>query len=171
MGNTCAFCQKPKVVLECGLCQSSLCKACTQFVEEDYFSFMPYVPEEISHQTYCSGCFDTQIVPAQNEYNQNMERAKDIMVFDKKQGKETRNIKRLEDPVTVTDCADENETILRLAFIAAIKNYNAVVDMEVVSKKIQHGSYKKMVWSGTAIPTQVDEKKLIKDRASWHNPN
>lgn len=93
------------------------------------------------------------------------------MVFMKAQFKETRLIKRLEDPISVVACADYDETLLRLAFRAAQLNYNGIIDVDITSKKVRTGNYQTSVFSGTAIPANVREDKLIKDRSNWSSPN
>lgn len=93
------------------------------------------------------------------------------MVFMKAQFKETRFIKRLEEPVKVAECADYDETLLRLAFQAAQLNYNGVIDVDITSKKVRTGNYQTSVFSGTAIPANVREDKLIKDKSNWSSPN
>jgi hypothetical protein len=100
-----------------------------------------------------------------------MEKARNILVFMKKQGKETRLIRRLEDPVRVLNCPDHDQTLMRLAFFAAQKNYNAIIDVDLVCEKVRTGSYQTLKWSGTGIPAHVDDDKLLKDRSLWQNPN
>lgn len=167
----CTRCQKPKANLNCGICQCNLCKNCAQFLEEGRFSFLAQVPEELSHGIYCDLCFSEKVSPALFEYDELMEKAKNILVYDKKQGKETRLIKRTEKPFKVVDCPDHDETILRLAFFAAKAGFNAIIDVDVTSEKVKHGSYQNMKWSGTAIPANVDESRIPKDRSIWQNPN
>lgn len=100
-----------------------------------------------------------------------MKQAKDVQVFLNTQGKESRLIKRYEDPVLVTECRDHDETLLRLAFLAAEKGYNGLVDVAIVSKKIREGSYQKSVWQGSGIPATIEENKVIKSRSFWQDPN
>ncbi len=100
-----------------------------------------------------------------------MAAAKEIMVFMKAQNKETRFIKRLEEPVSINECADHNEAILRLAFFAAELDYNAIIDVNIISKKVKIGNYQTTIYSGTAIPAHVREDKLIKDKSNWSKPN
>ena len=157
--------------MECGICHSSICKSCTQFLDEDSFSFLASVPENLSHLAYCGPCFDLHVAPAQADYNETMEKAKDISVYNKKQGKETRLIKRLEEPVHVDDCDDYEETILRLAFLTVKANYNSLVDMDIVSKKVKTDGYQSTKFSGTGIPAHVTVDRLVKDRSNWQNPN
>ncbi len=168
---TCCTCQKPKANLVCEICESHLCKYCAQFTDEETFSFLPEIPPDLRHTTYCGPCYNDKVAPALADYLKTMEAAKEIMVFDKKQGKETRLIKRLEDPISVSDCADESETVLRLAFLAAQKKLNAIVDVDLSSEKIKNGSFRTTKWRGTAVPCYVNPEKLLKDRALRQNPN
>ena len=167
----CCTCQKPKANLVCEICQSPVCKYCAQFTDEETISFLPQLPSELEHTTYCGPCYNNTVAPALEDYMQTMKAAKEILVFDKKQGKETRLIKRLEDPISVSNCADENEAILKLAFLAAQKKLNAIVDVDLSSEKIKNGSFRTTKWRGTAIPCYVKPEKLLKDKALRHNPN
>lgn len=167
----CSVCQKPKATLDCGLCQCSICKYCAQILEEDAFSFSAQIPQDLSHQVYCGPCFDGQIASEIEKYNQIMEKAKDIQVFFTTQGKETRLIKRTEDPIQVLHCKDRDETILRLAFLAAQAGFNGIIDVNIVSEKIKNGHYQTSQWSGTAVPAHVKPEKLVRDKSIWHNPN
>ncbi|MBC7742525.1 MAG: hypothetical protein H7061_10020 [Bdellovibrionaceae bacterium] len=168
---TCYLCHKPKATLYCGACTEAICKGCAQFLNDDTFSFLARIPASLKHTTYCEPCFHNTVEPELAAYNRILERAKNIMVFSKTQSKETRLIKRIEDPVKVIDCPDHDETILRLAFFAAQANYNAIVDVELVSEKVKNGSYQTSKWAGVAIPAQVNDAKLLKDRSSWSDPN
>lgn len=44
--------------------------------------------------------------------------------------------------VTVTDCSDKEEAVLKLAFLAANQNLNALIDADICSKKIRTGTDK-----------------------------
>lgn len=167
----CQSCHKPKASLECGLCSSAICKNCAQFNDEDQFSFLAEIPQELSHSTYCVSCFDEKVAPALAQYNETMELAKDVLVYSKTQTKETRLIKRKEQPVHVVGCKDHDETILRLAFLAAKAGHNGIIDVQLSSEKIKNGSYQTMRWSGTGIPAHIDSKKIPRDRSLWQNPN
>ena len=169
--SNCSTCNKPKANLICGICGDSLCKKCTQVVDENYFSFLLKVPKDLAHTAYCGTCFDQKVSPEIAKYNELMVAAKNTIVFMKAQFKETRLVKRFEDPVRVVDCADHDETILRLAFQAAAKKYNAIIDVDIISKKVKTGNYQTTVFSGTGIPANVREDKLIKDRSNWSSPN
>jgi hypothetical protein len=167
----CYLCQKTKANLTCGLCAETICKSCTRFLNEDRFSFLKPIPKQLSHTTYCEPCFHNTVEPEFEKYDDVIQQAKSILVFSKTQGKETRLVKRLEDQVRVDDCADEDETILRLAFFAAQAGYNAIVDVDVTSEKVRTNNYQTLKWTGTAIPAHVMESKLIKDRSMKTYPN
>ena len=168
---SCCICQKPKTTLVCGVCQQDTCKSCTVFLEADQFSFLQVKPDFLSHPAFCSVCYTEKVSPEVTMYNETMEAAKNIAVFEITQGKETRLIKRKEAKLTVTDCPDKNETMLRLAFLAAQKGFNSIIDVDIKPKKIKEGKYQHTMWSGTAIPANVTDSRLVKDRSIWSNPN
>jgi len=167
----CSSCDKPKAKLECGLCHCALCKSCTQFVEEGFFSFLAVVPEDLTHTAFCMTCYQTKVVNEIEAYEADMEKAKDIIVFEKDQGKETRGIKRLEDPLVVTDCLDSKEVMMKIAFRAFKAGFNGIVSFEANATRERNGSYHKVTWRGSAIPAHIDVSKLPKDKSLWHNPN
>lgn len=168
---SCCSCFKPKANLVCGICEDTICKKCTQFIEENSFSFRKKISAELSHTAFCETCYTQKILPELNAYNEMMEQAKNIMVFMKAQFKETRFVKRLEDPISIAECSDYDEIILRLAFKAAEMNFNGIIDVDVVAKKVRTGNYQTSVFSATAIPANVREDRLIKDRSNWSHPN
>lgn len=171
MNLTCITCSKSKPTLECGHCKEALCKNCAHFLEEDEFAFLSTIPKDLSHSVYCHSCFEGQVATELANYNDTMEKAKELSVFFKKQGKETRLIRRIEDPISVATCDDYNECLLRLAFMAVQSGHNAIIDVEIVSQKVRNGSYQLTRWSGTAVPAQVRDSQLVKDRSIWQNPN
>lgn len=169
--NVCVTCNKSKATLQCGLCACATCKYCAQILDEQAFSFLPQIPETLSHQVYCATCFHNEISDALNDYNDTMERAKEIRVFFKTQSKETRLIKRLEPPFLIENCADEEETVMRLAFLAVKAGFNSLIDVHLKSEKVRIDGYQTLKWTGTAVPANVQDKNLLKDRSIWSNPN
>lgn len=166
MTTPCSSCQKLKAGLHCGLCECTLCKACTQFVDEETFSYLPKLPKELAHQTYCAGCYEQKVRPQIDLYEANMKRARDIVVFSKKESKITRLVKRLEPALHAENCLDEQEATMRLAFLAVLQEFNVLIDFEVRSEKVKNGSYQKLVWKASAIPVNIDVDKLPKMRQS-----
>ena len=168
----CVTCHKPKATLVCGICACSVCKYCAQIMDDGAFSFMAKVPEKLKHQVFCGPCYDTEVAGELQTYNETMERAKEVQVFFKDQSKETRLIKRPErKPYRISDCADHDETVMRLAFLAAQANYNALIEVDVVSEKVRQNSYQTHIWSGTGMPANVEARRLIKDRSFRSYPN
>jgi hypothetical protein len=167
----CMSCQKLKANLTCGICHCSICKSCTQFLDQDFFSFQPNTAEELKSGTFCGDCFENKVRPEIEKYEKAMALAKDIIVYEKKQSKESRLFKRLELPVIVEQCADREETLLRLAFLAVQRGFNAIIDVDIKAEKVRTGSYQTSVFSGTAIPSYVDLSRIIKDRSTWSHPN
>lgn len=132
---------------------------------------MPKVAPELQHSTYCGTCYDSTVAPALEKYNALMEQTKNTFVFMKAQAKETSRIKRLENVVEVVNCPDYDETLLRLAFFAAHLKYNAIIDVDIIAKKVINGTRQTTVYSGTGMPADVLESRLIKDRSNWSSPN
>lgn len=159
---TCSTCLKSNATFICGLCQQSVCKKCAQFLDPDAFAFLEQKPGITAHNTFCRSCFDLQVVPEINAYEQTMEDARNIHVFFKGQGKEIKalNIQRPDLLLEVKDCVDHNETVLRLAFLAAKRKYNVILDVETQSEKVHDGSYHTLKWHGKGIPAHGEPDKL-----------
>jgi len=126
---------------------------CCHDIGEDYFSFLAKVPEELSHGYYCNDCFVDKISNELDSYNDTLESAKGMDVyFKKKHSRETHYFKRAPKTIVVKDCRDYDEMILRMAFLAAQLKYDTIIDIETSSCKEYDGSYKTLLWSGTALP-------------------
>jgi hypothetical protein len=151
----CATCQKPKAHFLCGVCQEAICKQCVHFLEEGSFSFLKKIPDDLNKSTYCGSCFEERVVPELKDYDHVMTLAREVSVFLKSQGKETRLIKRLEDPIRVTDCADKEEILLRLAFLTVQAGFDTLVDVEITSEKVREGGYQRSKWQASGVPARV----------------
>ncbi|MFM6928839.1 MAG: hypothetical protein ACKOX6_10275 [Bdellovibrio sp.] len=158
---TCCVCQKTNATLHCGICKEDVCKKCAQFLEDGQFSYMTSIPADFRHTTYCGPCFDQKVTPALAEYEAMLEKAKGIVVFYKADSKETRHFRRIEKPYKVTDCADKDEVMMRLAYQTAEAGFNSILDVEVSSKKVLNGTYKTSTWSGVGIPAQITSKRFL----------
>lgn len=167
----CSHCGKKKSPYQCGVCNDTLCKSCVQFMPDGAFQFLTFRPKEISHNWYCSVCFDQNVGTALVTYEEIAARAKGVSVFDISQGKETRFVKRLEKPIVIESGLDQHDITMRLAYMAAEKNFNSLVDVNIKATKVRDGSYQTTAYSGTGIPTNVDDRKLMKDRSLWTDPN
>jgi len=132
---------------------------------------MSQVPQAATHSTYCRACYEAQVLPVVHAYDEVMARARDIRVYFKLQSQETRTIKRKARPVQVQDCVDYHEAVLRLAFLAAETGHNAIVDADIISRKVKNQSYQTTLWNGTAMPVHLDAKRLAREVPELDNPN
>jgi hypothetical protein len=171
MSSGCAICNKLKTTLDCAICESRICKSCAEFITSVTFQYIDIIPPKMEHTSaFCTQCYATDVLPAIEDYQGIVELAKNIRVFDKTQTKETRLIKRLEDPVTVEHCVDAKEATMKMAYIAAKRNFNSIVDVEIKTFKIRNGTYQTSDCTGVCVPVNVSDDKLIKDR-SFTDPN
>jgi hypothetical protein len=116
------------------------------------------VPEDLAHPSYCGPCYDEKVAPALASYASAMEQARELGVFYKNE----RNLpahRPLNKMVKVENCPDRKETLLRLAFFAAEQSCNALVNVELISKKVRNAGYQKTIWSGTGFPAHVFVKR------------
>lgn len=156
----CAQCRLPKAPYQCECCQSSICKNCLQTLKKDSFAFLGNIPKDLSFRNYCNSCYDEKVSPALFEYQNNLAKARNVNVFFKTQSEETRLMRRAEKPLKVSDCNDKNETLLRLAFLAAQANFNTLIDVVLTAEKVRMQAYQTTKWSGSGVPLNYDEAKL-----------
>ncbi|OFZ11205.1 MAG: hypothetical protein A2Z20_10955 [Bdellovibrionales bacterium RBG_16_40_8] len=153
----CFFCSKNKTAICCDACKLASCKHCSYFIDKDNFEFMSMLPKKLINKTFCPDCYSKGINKEIDEFHDILRRAKAVNVYSKKQGTETRFFRRIEKPVKVENYDDRNEALLHLTFLAAQKGFDTVVDLDLKSKKVNlDGNYKKLVWSGTAVPIKVN---------------
>lgn len=158
--NICCVCQKPKAKLECGICHSSVCKKCVQFVEESAFSYYEVIPKNLNHTTFCGPCFTESVVAEIAKYDDLIEQAKAVSVFYKDQGKETRRMPRENKTYQIKACADREEVVMRLAFLAVLNGYSTLVDVDIQHEKVRDGSYQTSLWHASAVPVKLEPEKL-----------
>jgi hypothetical protein len=156
----CMSCRKPKANLECGLCEDAICKKCSQFLDSRTLSFMPILSDDLKHANYCGNCFDETVAPVLSEYEEIMDRARGVFVFFVTQRKEIPLIKKEREVFKIENCPDRNETILRMAFLAAKMDCNGLIEVEVQSEKVRDGAYQTSKWRGSGMPAKVDGAKI-----------
>jgi len=156
---TCSSCDKNNTDLVCGLCEAPTCKTCATFVDEDSFDFFNMIPVSLQNKAFCQGCFANQVSTEIEALKVLLKKARQVNVYRKEQGTETRFIRRIQKPIRVMDCQDEQETLLRLAFLATQQGFSTLVDVEIQSRKIGEGRYKKYVFDGTAVPVETKNHK------------
>lgn len=164
---TCSICRQTHSSLKkdyrCGICADLLCKKCARTHHESFFSFLQTIPEKLTHQIYCDPCYQKHVAPEMESYTETMARAKNLFVFEKKM----KNVPVMEcskQKLSVKDCVDRKECILRLAFLAAKLSFNAIMNVEVSSQKMRNAGYQHTLWNATGHPAHVDETRL----RDWH---
>jgi len=100
-----------------------------------------------------------------------MQAARQIDIYFKDQGKETRLMRREGEPFIINECADREELILRLAFLGALNGFSTLVDVDIVGKKVREGSYQTTIYRGSATPANARPNQIPKDKSIRHNPN
>jgi hypothetical protein len=161
---TCGACGASKAPHTCGICAKTVCKSCLEYVDTEAFSFSE-APTHLRQGSYCTACFDEQVVPAQARYDELMEKAKDVYFLTRAYPGFVPVLKRHKKRVSVAECEDRRETILRLAFQAAELGFNAIIEADVDSAKVRlggkhKGSYQTSTWAGSAVPALIDAVQL-----------
>lgn len=157
---SCSSCRRSGAPQACELCEAALCKGCVQFLDAGTFSFRAEVAPELRFSKYCPACFSEKVEPELEAYRETLDRAREVFFFFKTQRKPLPVLTRSKETIRVTDCADRDETILRLGFQAAERGFNAVLEGEVIATKVRDGAYQKSLWKGSGVPAQVDAEKL-----------
>ena len=121
---------------------------------------MEKIPEPLTHPHYCPECFGSQVAEPLTRYQEVLSAAREAFVFFVTQRKGVPVLKKDKVPVRAEGREDRDEVILRLAFQAAEKGHNAIIECDVKSEKKRNAGWQKMLWSGTAFPATVDVAKL-----------
>ncbi len=159
----CLSCRKRAGTYKCVSCENSVCKPCSESLGDPLFISLESIPTEQVAGRFCGTCFDRDLAPRLEAYRETLEAAKQVYIFFKTQRKHIPLIRKSKVLVKVDECPDRDETILRLAYFAAKEEYNAVVDVDVVGKKIRAaGSTKTANWKGSGYPAVVDGAKIAR---------
>jgi uncharacterized protein YbjQ (UPF0145 family) len=137
-----------------------MCKSCTQFLVENFSAMRKPVPEFLRQPAYCMNCFDDQVAAPLADYNEKMEKAKDIIIYSKEQTKLTRLIKTKAEPYKVEDCEEEQDALMRMSYWAVEDGHNCLIHLQYQTRKIVVGSHKKTMFSATAIPCTIDPNSI-----------
>ena len=159
----CCACRLPRAQHECEVCYEPICRTCLQRVDEATFMFQPKLPEILTHNVYCQLCYDEHVAPRLETYNEVLTRAKEVFFITLSFRGFLPTLKKAKTEISVKDCTDRDETIMRLAFLAAEAGYNSIIYGEVTSQKVRDNAYQTSRWSGHGLPAIVDEAKLRMD--------
>jgi hypothetical protein len=159
----CSSCRQKKAQKVCGLCGGPVCKTCIQRLEPETFRYRDLLAEELRHEQYCAACYVRVVAPALAEYEAQLALARNVVVFTRKKSEETRRMSRSAKPIRVEGCADEAETLLKLAMLAVHDGHNVLLEVECTSAIVRHpGGYQTSRWRGSAIPSTVDPAWLAR---------
>ena len=156
----CVTCKSQKAPLTCGVCAAHMCKEHAQFAGEDTVPLMDLIPSYYEVGAFCQDCFDQKISPEIEMYNEVVARAEKIDVFYKTQSKESRFVRRSEKALKVKACLDRDTAVMKLAYLAALKGFNILVDVETSFDKIRMGGWQTSTCDGQGIPSKIDPEKL-----------
>lgn len=171
MSNSCECCGQKKSLLECVHCHCAVCKNCAQILDIDAFQFSSTVKIDDDKRVYCPRCFDAHIAESLSDYQDKFEKAKNIQIYYHHQSRETQFMSKSEKPISVDNCSDEKEALMKMAFQAVERGFNAIIHVQVKSKKVRTNNYQTQVVNGTGIPSNVTGKEIIKSRSFWTDPN
>lgn len=150
----CTTCRSPATE-QCELCEAPLCRKCRIFLSEDEFPLLAKRPEGLTHTYYCGACNDQHVGPFRDEYEEQLEKAKQVIILFKGSKSTVRVLNKAAKPIQVENVKDRDEAILKLAFEAAKLDFNAVIDVEVAAAKVRNEGWQKSAWTGRGLPAQV----------------
>ncbi len=159
----CASCRKAlngRTDFTCECCGERACKSCQEFLPEGTFSFLSTVPETLRHSRYCRVCHEREVLPALDAYNESMEKARGLNFIFKGHGRAIPVLRRAQEAIRIEDCADRDETILRMAFRAVELGFNAVIEGVVTSEKVRNEGYQTSRWKGSCVPVELDVERF-----------
>src|SRR3954463_15870275 len=81
MEKSCSTCRKTGTDSSCGVCQADLCRKCRIFLGDSAFPFLPGASADLKHAYYCGACYDEKVAPVKSEYEETLERARQVNVF------------------------------------------------------------------------------------------
>ena len=160
MSETCVSCRKPQIESPCGLCGQGLCRKCRIFLSADSFPLALELPAELRHSYYCGACHDQHVAPFRSEYETVAEQARSVNVIFKDSRSTIRVLKKATRPLRIENQADRDETILKLAFQAARAGFNAIIDVEVSSRKLRNAGWQSSAWEGSGLPAEISSREL-----------
>ena len=156
----CEGCRSPKIQFHCPLCQVPVCGKCGVEPPRGAFQLKENAAPELKHLHYCPKCYTDRVEPEVAQYAETLNLAREVFVFFVTQRKGIPLLKKAKETIRVADQEDRDESILKLAFMAAERGYNAIIETDVKAVKKRNEGWQSNVWGGTAIPAQVDPAKM-----------
>jgi len=159
--NVCAICTTAKATAHCGLCQSLVCKSCQDELGQDAFLYQEKIPEKLTHAAYCWRCFNEHVAPELTAYEAMAEKAKNVYFLTADYKGYVRILGKHKGRISIPDCADRREIILKMAFIAAELGFNAIIQSKVESMTVpKGGGHYSSRWKASSLPALIDGVQL-----------
>lgn len=149
----CVVCQLPKAQAVCGLCGGNVCKKCAEKFRPENLVFLSPLPDALSFKLYCGRCYDSKVAPQVQHYEALVDRARQVHVYYRHQSEETRLMSRIEKPLRTPPGKDRAQTLLHLAYLAVVQDFDTLIDVELRSEKVRDEGYQTTRWTGTGIPS------------------
>ena len=156
----CFLCENKKIRNHCEVCDKPLCSRCVESIDDDVFFYAPNKTEFLSEHHFCPMCFDEKAAPVIAKYDELLARAKQVIYLPKTYRTFVPVLKAAKQTVSVEGCEGKDEAILKLGFLAAMQEFNAIVKAELVCTKTRNHGYQKSIWSGVALPAQISQERL-----------
>jgi hypothetical protein len=156
----CSICNAPKAPKNCSLCQASICKNCQIQLRSDAFLYRYPLPEKLSHLNYCARCYDEHVAAELAHYEVLAEQAKNVYFLTDSYLGYVRVLQSHTERISIPDCDDRREIILKMAYQAAELGYNALIKSRVESRSVNIDGYHSSRWKASALPAKIDEVQL-----------
>ena len=115
---------------------------------------MPTIPDELKHAAYCGPCFNSTVAPALENYEELLSKAREVCVFDKsKKNPPVQSISKHK--LSVSNCVDEDDALMRLAFLAASSGFDALVKVELSWERVDLSGYQTSRWHGIGLAARM----------------
>lgn len=156
----CQLCAAPKTTNTCEACAAEICKNCVVFNNPEGYQFHPAPPESLKPKIFCADCFERDAAPLLAEYNEVMERAREVQIISRFFRGPIPLIKQARVPTTVDNHTDEKEATLHLAFLAAWEKFDTVIKFEATPTKVRNHGYQRMSWKATGLFVNLDHRRF-----------
>ena len=161
------LCANPRNPQKCENCSAPVCKKCAHFLQSESFAFSDKVEKHLRHARYCVECFESIVQPALTKYDETMSAAKEVYFIPITYRGSVNVLQKHKEEVTVKDCIDRRETIMRLAFKAVELGYNSLVQGEVNREQVRNHAYQSSLWHGKGLPVNLDIERM--ERHEFNN--
>jgi hypothetical protein len=109
--------------------------------------------------TYCGRCEDTVLLPLRQNYTDTFNAAKAVSVVPKNYRGRVTVIRKANVTLHTGPWADKSQAELALAFGAAKKGFNAILQADFFGKKVRNHGYQHTEWTGSAVPADIQERQ------------